>query len=135
MDATYLSEHAHRLLATARTHGLQLHAQLGQALTPSPAPPRPSSPSGVNLDIAPNRTLPGMSAFEEMVGGLISYALIGSLVGLVISLMIIAAGRWFGNPYASSVGRTGIFSSLIAGLLLGAGPQLVIWMYNIGREF
>ncbi|MFI7049090.1 DUF6112 family protein [Streptosporangium sandarakinum] len=135
MDATSASEHAYRLMVMAHTRWLDACEQLQHAIALAPTPQPSGAPEGVNLNIAPNRKLPGMSAFEEMVGGLISYGLIGSLIGVVVAAMILGAGRWFGNPYATSVGRVGIFAALAAGLIIGAAPQLVIWFYNIGKAF
>ncbi|MFD8559692.1 DUF6112 family protein [Streptosporangium canum] len=104
------------------------------ALRPDPAPSG-GSPGGTNLDIKPNNVLPGAGAFSEVVGGLMSYGLLAAIAGAVISAMVLGAGRWFGNPYASSAGRAGVFASLAAALIIGAAGKLVEWAFNIGTGF
>ncbi|MFI6883717.1 DUF6112 family protein [Streptosporangium canum] len=105
------------------------------ALRPDPAPSG-GSPGGVNLNIKPDPGgLPGSEAFNKVVGGLMSYGLLAALAGAVISAMVLGAGRWFGNSYASSTGRMGVFASLAAALIIGGAGKLVEWAFNIGTGF
>ncbi|WP_433358564.1 DUF6112 family protein [Streptosporangium sp. CA-115845] len=111
-------------------------SRLQRLLSPAPTP-RPSRSGGTNLQDVPldPDALPGAQSFIEIVGGLKSYGVLAALAGVVISAMVLGVGRWFGNPYASSAGRAGVFASLAAALVIGASGQLVEWAFNIGEEF
>lgn len=86
------------------------------------------APSFVTLpaDISPNTTgLPGISALQQIVGGLLTIGLIAAVAGVALSAIAWAIGSHSSNPHVAGRGKTGVLVSIAAAMLIGAANTLV----------
>ncbi len=78
--------------------------------------------------------LPGGAALQSITDGIGGWALILSLVGLVIGAAAWALGALSQNYQQSFVGRRTVLISGLAALLIGVGPELINFFYNTGHS-
>jgi hypothetical protein len=83
------------------------------------------------LNITPNSSLPGTSALEGFVGGLVTFIEI-----ICFAALISAAGSWAwgghsGNYKMASQGRTGLLWALVALIIVGSANALANWALGI----
>jgi len=69
--------------------------------------------------------LPGQSTIQQLTNGLGWWALVASLVGLVLGAAAWALGSHTNNYQYANTGRKAVLASGIAALLIGAAPTLV----------
>ena len=113
-------------------HAAQHAHQFLMDPTPTtPGPPGPVLPS----DIPVNTSAPGASTLSTFIGDLKLYSLMISLIGLIISTMALAGGRWFSNTYATASGRSGVLLSMSAAVLVGGGSWLIQWAFGLGNSW
>jgi hypothetical protein len=87
------------------------------------------------LNISPNTSgLPGISELETIVGALLTYGLIASIAGLVVSAIVWALGHHSGNPNYTSKGKTGVLASFAAALLVGGADVLINFFVAAGHS-
>lgn len=79
-------------------------------------------------------SLPGGSVLQELANGLGGWALIASLVGLVVGAAVWALGSHAQNYQQSFVGRRAVLVSGVAALLVGAAPALVNFFFHAGQS-
>lgn len=87
------------------------------------------------LDVTLNPTtsaLPGGATLQQLTNGIGGWALVASLVGLVIGAGAWALGSHSQNFHQSFVGRRTVLISGLAALLIGAAPGLVNFFFNAG---
>ena len=78
------------------------------------------------IDIAPNSNgLPGIAALENIVGALLTIALIASLAGLAISAAAWAVGNHSSNPGLVHRGKSGVLVACAAAALAGGAVSLI----------
>jgi MFS family permease len=77
--------------------------------------------------------LPGQSTIQQLTNGLGWWALIASLVGLVIGAAAWAIGSHSNNYQYANAGRKAVFASGIAALLIGAAPTIVNFLFQTGN--
>ena len=78
--------------------------------------------------------LPGGSTLQSLTNGIGGWALILSLVGLVIGAAAWALGAHSQNYHQSFVGRRTVLVSGLAALLIGVGPEIINFFYNTGHS-
>lgn len=78
--------------------------------------------------------LPGGTALQGLVNGLGAWALVFSLVALVVGAAVWALGAHSRNYHQSFVGRRAVLVSAIAALLVGAAPALINFFYAAGTH-
>ena len=78
--------------------------------------------------------LPGGSEIEKLASGLGWWALIGSLVGLVIGAAAWALGSHTNNYQYSSSGRRAVLVSALAALVIGAAPEVISFLFGAGTK-
>jgi len=87
--------------------------------------------AGVTLN--PSTTaLPGGAALQQLANGIASWALIGSLVALLLGAGLWAIGSHTQNMHQSAQGRRAVLASLVAAVLIGAAPHLINFFFNTG---
>ncbi|MGH9172063.1 MAG: DUF6112 family protein [Acidimicrobiales bacterium] len=83
------------------------------------------SPSGI----------PGASVIETLTNGLGWWALVASLVALVLGAAAWALGSHTNNYQASSAGRRAVIVAAAAALVIGAAPTIVNFLFAEGKGF
>jgi hypothetical protein len=89
------------------------------------------TPTTVNFVPDPSQ-LPGGSALQQLTNGIGGWALVLSLVGLVIGAAAWALGAHSQNYHQSFVGRRAVLVSGLAALLIGAAPAVINFFFNTG---
>jgi len=79
--------------------------------------------------------LPGSSPLETLANGLGWWALVASLVGLVLGAAAWALGSHTNNYQYSSAGRRAVIVSAMAALVIGAAPIVINFLFNEGKLF
>ena len=79
-------------------------------------------------------SLPGGGTLQQLTNGLGAWALIASLVGLVIGAAAWALGVHGQNFQQSLVGRRAVLVSGLAALLIGAAPPLINFFFHTGAN-
>jgi len=89
--------------------------------------------AGVTLN--PSTTdLPGGSVLQQLANGLGAWALIGSLIALLLGAVMWAIGSHTQNMHQSSAGRRAVVTSLAAAILIGAAPSLINFFFSTGLK-
>jgi len=76
--------------------------------------------------------LPGGGVLQKLTDGLGAWALVASLVGLLIGAAAWALGAHSQNYHQAFAGRRTVLVSVLAALLVGAGPGLVNFFFHAG---
>ena len=88
-----------------------------------------------DVSLSPNLNgLPGGAELQSLTNGLGGWALLLSLVGLVIGAVMWALGSHTQNYHQSFSGRRAVLVSALAALLIGAGPTLVNFFFHAGTN-
>ena len=78
--------------------------------------------------------LPGAAVLQNLVNGLGAWALMGSLVALVLGALLWAIGSHTQNMHQSAAGRRAVVTSLVAAVLVGAAPALINFFFSTGLK-
>jgi hypothetical protein len=78
--------------------------------------------------------LPGSSVLQQLANGLGAWALIGSLIALVLGAVLWAIGSHTQNMHQSAAGRRAVATSLVAAILIGAAPALINFFFSTGLK-
>jgi hypothetical protein len=105
-------------------------ATIGQLLSESESP---MLIAGVN-DTPDVTSLPGSAALQQIVNGVAAWALVGSLLALLIGAALWAIGSHTQNMHQSAAGRRAVGTSLVAAILIGAAPHLITFFFNTGSS-
>jgi len=77
--------------------------------------------------------LPGQSTIQQLTNGLGWWALVASLVGLVLGAAAWALGSHTNNYQYATTGRKAVLVSGAAALVIGAAPTLVNFLFATGH--
>ena len=77
--------------------------------------------------------LPGGAVLQHLTNGLGGWALIGSLVALVIGAAVWALGSHAQNFQQSTSGRKTVLVAGLAALLIGAAPAIINFFFHAGQ--
>jgi len=77
--------------------------------------------------------LPGRSTIQQLTNGLGWWALIASLIGLVLGAAAWALGSHTNNYQYASTGRKAVLVSGGAALIIGAAPTFVNFLFQTGH--
>lgn len=121
--AAVVGAHAAHLVAGAASARIQLrpdtlvpHARLTDvSLSPDPG------------------DLPGGTTLQTLTNGIGGWALILSLVGLVVGAAAWALGSHSQNYQQSYIGRRTVLVSGLAALLIGAAPEIINFFFHTGQ--
>ena len=86
----------------------------------------------VSLTPSPGQ-LPGGGTLQQLANGIGGWALILSLVGLVVGAAAWALGSHSQNYQQSFIGRRTVLVSGLAALLIGAAPALINFFFHTGQ--
>lgn len=87
------------------------------------------------IDIAPNNNgLPGIAALENIVGALLTIALIAALAGMAISAAAWAIGNHSTNPNLVHRGKSGVLVACMAAALAGGAVSLINFFSAAGEK-
>ena len=90
---------------------------------------------GAAVNVQPNSTgLPGISELQNIVGALLTVALIASLAGLALSATLWAVANHSANPVLAGRGRTGVLVSFVAAGLTGGAVALINFFAGAGAH-
>jgi hypothetical protein len=91
--------------------------------------------SGDGLSLQPSTSaLPGGGTLHQLTNGLGAWALIASLVGLIVGAAVWALGAHSNNYQHTVTGRRAVLVSALAALLIGAAPTLLNFMFAAGQS-
>ncbi|WP_270255888.1 DUF6112 family protein [Kocuria marina] len=86
------------------------------------------------INIDPNDSgLPGIAALRDIVGAVMTVALILSVLALIISAIVWAYGSNSSNPNLAGRGKIGVLISCAAAVLSGAAVTLVNFFWDVGQ--
>jgi hypothetical protein len=86
-----------------------------------------------DVNLSPTITsLPGSAALQSITNGIGAWALVGSLIALVVGAALWALGSHTQNMHQSAQGRRAVITSLGAAILIGAAPQLIDFFFKTG---
>jgi hypothetical protein len=77
--------------------------------------------------------LPGGTTLQQLTNGIGGWALIFSLVGLVVGAAAWALGSHSQNYQQSFIGRRTVLVSGLAALLIGAAPAIINFFFHTGQ--
>jgi hypothetical protein len=78
--------------------------------------------------------LPGSTIIENLADGIGWWALVASLVALVLGAAAWALGSHTNNYQYSSAGRRAVIVAGAAALVIGAAPTLVTFLFDEGQK-
>lgn len=87
----------------------------------------------VHVNPDPTR-LPGGSQIQQILDGLGGWALLASLGGLLISVIIWSLGSFGGNYHAVSRGKMGVLVCGAAALIAGGAAPIINFFANLGSQ-
>lgn len=88
-----------------------------------------------DVQLHPNASsLPGSSTLQQLTNGIAGWALVLSLVALVIGAVVWALGSHSQNYHQSVGGRRAVLVSGAAALLIGAAPTLINFFFHTGQK-
>ncbi|GFZ83197.1 hypothetical protein GNZ21_01615 [Nesterenkonia alkaliphila] len=88
----------------------------------------------MNVDVTPNDDgLPGIAALRNIVGAVMTIALILSVLALLISAIVWGFGSNSSNPHLASRGKVGVLVSCAAAVITGAAVTLINFFWNVGQ--
>lgn len=97
----------------------------------------PTVPTGMvlaNVDVTPNDDgLPGIAALRDIVGAVMTIALILSVLALLISAIVWGFGSNSSNPHLASRGKIGVLVSCAAAVITGAAVTLINFFWDVGQ--
>jgi hypothetical protein len=76
--------------------------------------------------------LPGSAALQQIANGIASWALIGTLIALLLGAVLWAIGSHTQNAHQSMAGRRAVITALVAAILIGAAPELINFFFKAG---
>lgn len=78
--------------------------------------------------------LPGGRVLQQLTNGIGAWALVLSLIGLVVGAALWALGAHSQNYQQSFTGRRAVLVSGLAALLIGAAPALINFFFQTGQK-
>jgi hypothetical protein len=78
--------------------------------------------------------LPGSAQGEQLVNGLYFWALMATLAGLFISILVYAIANRSGNHHYAQGGKVGILLMGPLAMVAGAGPAIINFFSDLGQQ-
>lgn len=87
-----------------------------------------------NINITPNETgLPGISSLRTIVGAVMTFGLILSVLALIVSAVVWGFGSNSSNPHLAGRGKLGVLIACGAAIICGAAVTLVNFFWDVGQ--
>jgi type IV secretory pathway VirB2 component (pilin) len=93
-----------------------------------------ASGSGLILDPSQSGDLPGEATLTNLANGIGHWALLASILGVIIGGVTWAFGHFSHNYQQSVNGRKGVIVSGVAALLIGASSQIISFFFSQGAS-
>jgi type IV secretory pathway VirB2 component (pilin) len=95
-----------------------------------------ASGNGTGIDIQPAQSgnLPGDAVLTNLASGVGHWALLASVVGVIVGGVMWAFGHYSHNYQQSYNGRRGVVVSGVAALLIGASPAIIGFFFAQGGK-
>ena len=90
--------------------------------------------TGINIDPGASGLLPGESVLTNLASGIAHWALIASILGVVIGGVTWAFGHFSHNYQQSYNGRKGVLVSGLAALLIGGAQAIIGFFFSAGQS-
>ncbi|MDQ4110390.1 MAG: DUF6112 family protein [Actinomycetota bacterium] len=90
-------------------------------------------PVGVNVTHNTNG-LPGIAQLREIVGAVMTVALILSVLALLVAAIVWALGANSSNPHLAGRGKVGVLVALGAAIVTGASVTLINFFWNVRQS-
>lgn len=89
----------------------------------------------LDVHVTPSITaLPGSQVLQQLANGLAAWALVGSLIALVIGAVVWALGSHSQNMHQSVAGRRAVMTAIGAAVLLGGAPSIINFFFHVGTS-
>ena len=88
--------------------------------------------TNININPADSGALPGSATLSSLASGVGHWALLASVVGVIVGGAMWALGHFSHNYQQSYQGRRGVIVSGIAALLIGASQAIISFFYSQG---
>lgn len=86
------------------------------------------------IDIDPNSSgLPGIDQLKLIVGAVMTFGLILSVLALIVSAVVWGFGANSSNPHLAGRGKVGVLISCAAAVLCGAAVTLINFAWGVGQ--
>ncbi|HEV8649360.1 MAG TPA: DUF6112 family protein [Actinomycetes bacterium] len=86
------------------------------------------------VNISPNfSAIPGAGPFQKVIDGIGGFALLLSLVGIVIGGAMWGVGSLSSNYHQAAVGKRATLYSIVGAVIVGASAALVNWAFSLGQ--
>lgn len=86
------------------------------------------------IDIDPNSSgLPGIEQLKLIVGAVMTFGLILSVLALIVSAVVWGFGANSSNPHLAGRGKVGVLISCAAAVLCGAAVTLINFAWGVGQ--
>jgi hypothetical protein len=86
-----------------------------------------------SVALNPNVTLlPGSAQLQQLANGIAGWALVIAVIAMVVGGVLWAIGSHSQNMHQSMAGRKAVVTGLLAGLLVGAAPHLINFVFTTG---
>lgn len=87
------------------------------------------------INVTPNTNgLPGIAQLREIVGAMMTIALILSVLALLVAAIVWALGANSSNPHLAGRGKVGVLVALGAAIVTGASVTLINFFWNVGQS-
>ncbi|HXW81066.1 MAG TPA: DUF6112 family protein [Acidimicrobiales bacterium] len=88
--------------------------------------------TGLTVNPAQSNDLPGDGTLSDLASGLGHWALLASIVGVIVGGVMWAFGHFSHNYQQSYNGRKGVIVSGVAALLIGAAQEIISFFFSQG---
>jgi type IV secretory pathway VirB2 component (pilin) len=88
--------------------------------------------TGLTINPAQANDLPGDGTLSDLASGLGHWALLASIVGVIVGGVMWAFGHFSHNYQQSYNGRKGVIVSGVAALLIGAAQEIISFFFSQG---
>ncbi|HTW08673.1 MAG TPA: DUF6112 family protein [Acidimicrobiales bacterium] len=88
--------------------------------------------TGITLDPSSGSNLPGEQVLTNLASGVGHWALMASIVGVIVGGVMWAFGHFSHNYQQSYNGRKGVLVSGVAALLVGGSQEIINFFFSQG---
>ena len=90
--------------------------------------------TNLNVDASQSDLLPGEQVLTGLASGVGHWALLASIVGVMVGGVMWAFGHFSHNYQQSYSGRRGVIVSAVAALLIGGASQIITFFFQAGGK-
>jgi hypothetical protein len=77
--------------------------------------------------------IPGAGPVQQLINGIGAFALLLSLVGIIIGGAMWGVGSLSSNYHQAAVGKRATLYSVVGAVIVGAAAALVNWAFSLGQ--